>query len=292
MNPCVILNPVAGSVRDLDQLKKQIERLEPSAIHLTHSPGEATRLAGEAVRQGCDFLVAAGGDGTLNEIVNGVAQNFDTIRLGLIPLGTGNDFARSLNLPAGVEENVDLLRAGKTREIDLARIRTSRSRYYINVSVGGLSESVDEKLNPEIKRTWGPLAYVRSAAAAFPELHAHRTTVELDDGEKLSLDLYNVIVANGRYVGGGLPIAPEADLSDKLLDLILIPKASTAEMLILAAQMVLGSHLKSQHIVYRRARRIWVEAEPGVWFNADGELLGNEPAEFEIMPAALHFVVP
>jgi diacylglycerol kinase (ATP) len=293
MNPCVILNPLSGGIHDLDKVKKQIEQLHPSALLLTEKPAEGTQLVREALASGCNYFIAAGGDGTLNEIVNGVANHSDTVRVGLIPLGTGNDFARSVKLPATVEENIDLLRSDRVRDIDLVRIRTGAAvHYFVNVSAGGFSGPVNEKLTAELKRTWGPLAYVRGAAAALTDLQAYRATIELDQEEKFSLEVYNVIVANGQYVAGGLPIAPQADLSDGWLDLILIPKLSPTEMVFLAAQIVLGTHLNSPSIVYRRTSRVAVHAEPGMWFNADGELLGNEPAMFEIIPRALHFVAP
>jgi diacylglycerol kinase (ATP) len=162
----------------------------------------------------------------------------------------------------------------------------------VNVSAGGFSGLVNEKLTPEMKQTWGPLAYVRSAAAALPELHGYKTQVELADGEKLDVDLYNMIVANGSFVASGLPVAPDADPSDGMLDVIMIPKRSTAEMVLLAAQIVLGNHLGSQSILFRRTERLKVHSRPGMWFNADGELVGNEPAVFEIIPRALRFVTP
>jgi diacylglycerol kinase (ATP) len=149
---------------------------------------------------------------------------------------------------------------------------------------------VDEKLTPAIKRTWGPLAYVRSAAAALPELHGYGTKIVIDDTERLSIDLCNVIIGNGRFVAGGLPVAPNANPSDGLLDVILIPKRSKAEMVFLATQILLGKHLSSNAIIFRRAKKISIRSKPGMWFNADGELVGNEPAVFEVTPHALHFV--
>lgn len=292
MKHCVILNPIAGSAKDADAIRTEVDKLDPDAVYVTRGPGEAGLFAKEAVRNGCDYIIAAGGDGTLNEVINGIAEHAAYVRVGLLPLGTGNDFARSLKLPATVEENIAILHATKTRSIDLVRVDSDQVRYFINVSAGGFSGLVDEKLTPELKRTWGPLAYVRSAAAALPELHAYRTDVVLDDGEELNVDLYNIIVANGTYVAGGLPVAPEADSGDGLLDIILIPKGSTTEMVLLAAQIVLGNHLGSQSILFRRSRRLSVNSKPGMWFNADGELVGNEPATFEIIPRALQFVVP
>jgi diacylglycerol kinase (ATP) len=175
--------------------------------------------------------------------------------------------------------------------IDLVRMRSDRIRYFVNVSAGGFSGLVDEKLTPTIKRTWGPLAYVRSAAAALPELHGYRTKIVIDDTERMSIDLCNVIVGNGRFVAGGLPVAPNANPSDGLLDVILISKRSTAEMVFLATQIPLGKHLCSEAVIFRRARKISVRSQPGMCFNTDGELIGNEPAVFQVIPSALHFVV-
>ena len=292
MKPCVILNPIAGSVTDRDAILERLKSLEPAAIEITRKEGDAAAFARKAVRDNCNYLIAAGGDGTLNEVIHGIARHANDVCVGLLPLGTGNDFSRSLKLPTTVDENIAILRAANTRPIDLVRVRSDRIRYFVNVSAGGFSGLVNEKLTPELKRTWGPLAYVRSAAAALPELHAYRTKVQLGDGELLEIDLYNMIVANGTFVAGGLPVAPDADPSDGLLDVILIPKHSTGEMVLLAAQIVLGNHLGSQSILFRRTNRLAVESQPGMWFNADGELVGNEPAVFEVLPRALRFVIP
>jgi diacylglycerol kinase (ATP) len=292
MRPSVILNPSAGSVTDHDKIRQLLRRLNPVAVHVTHKARDAAAFARKAVRNNCEYVIAAGGDGTLNEVINGVARYASSVCVGLLPLGTGNDFARSLKLPGSLAENIEILHAAKTRLIDLVRVRSDRIRYFVNVSTGGFSGLVDEKLTPEMKRTWGPLAYVRSAAAALPELHAYRTTVQCAGGEKTEMDLYNIIVANGIFVAGGLPVAPRADISDGLLDVILIPKRSAAEMVLLAAQIVLGNHLGSQSILYCRTPRLSVNSRPGMWFNADGELVGNEPAVFEIIPRGLQFVAP
>jgi diacylglycerol kinase (ATP) len=293
VKPCVIVNPIAGSIKDLDVLVEQLRRLRPGELHLTHKAGDAEIFARKAIRAGCNYVIAAGGDGTLNEVVNGIAspRRAREICVGVVPLGTGNDFARSLGLPATLDENIDILRAKQTAPIDLVRVRSDRTRYFVNVSTGGFSGLVNEKLTPEIKHAWGPLAYVRSAAAALPELHAYRTTIVLDGTERLSIDLYNVIIANGRFVAAGLPIAPKADPSDGLLDLVLIPKLPKPEMALLATEMVLGKHLSSNALIFRRAKKISVRSRPGMWFNVDGEAVGNEPAVFQVVPRALNFVV-
>jgi diacylglycerol kinase (ATP) len=289
---CVILNPSAGSVRDLDKVQEQIARLPQAEIRVTTKPGSAFRFARTALRKGRELIVAAGGDGTLNEVINGIGENLGDTRVGLIPLGTGNDFARTIGVPTELEAALDVIRAGQTRAVDLVRVTSDEVRYFVNVSAGGFSGLVDEKLTPEMKKTWGPLAYLRGAAAAWSELRAYRTTLAFDNSESLMLDLYNVVVANGRYVAGGTLIAPDAAIDDGLLDIVLVLQRSAPELALLAAQVTVGAHLTSDAIVFRRAAKVTVNSKPGMWFNVDGELVGNEPARFEILPRALRFVVP
>jgi len=293
VKPYIIVNPIAGSLVNRDGLLKQLRRLKPRKLRLTQRPGEAETYARDAIRAGCDYVIAAGGDGTLNEVINGIAtpHHVPGVCVGIVPLGTANDFARSIGLPASVEDNIDILRAKQTDPIDLVRVTSDRTRYFVNVSAGGFSGLVDEKLTPEIKSTWGPLAYLRSAAAALPELHAYQTSIVFDDVERLMIELYNVIIANGQFVAGGLPIAREADLRDGLLDVVLVPRRPPAKMVLLAAEMLLGNHLSSNAVIFRRAKKISVRSQPGMWFNVDGELVGNEPVIFQIVPRGLEFVI-
>lgn len=289
--PCVILNPKAGSAGDLEALVAKLREILSANVHVTVQAQDARRVAAEAVERGCDFIISAGGDGTLNEVINGIASAGPAVRIGILPLGTGNDFARSLDLPPNLDECFEILRVGETRAVDLVRVTSDCTRYFVNVSSGGFSGIVGEKLTPEMKQTWGPLAYVRSAAAALPELKAYHTKIVLDDSETLSVSLHNVIVANGKFVAGGLPVAPDALLDDGLLDLILIPELPGAELALIIAQLLIGAHLKNEALLFRRAAKIRVTSTPGMWFNVDGELVGNEPAVFEIIPRALRFVV-
>jgi len=289
---CIILNPAAGKARDLDDVVARLARVPNGEIRISSKPGSAARFASAALRKGFDLVVAAGGDGTLNEVVNGIGENLGDARVALIPLGTGNDFARTIGVPDDIEAAIDLIIIGETREVDLVRVTSDEVRYFVNVSAGGFSGLVNEKLTPEMKKTWGPLAYLRGAAAALSELRAYRTTLALDNSESLTLDLYNVVVANGRYVAGGTLIAPEASIDDGLLDIVLIPQRSAPELALLAAQVALGTHLTSEAIVFRRAAQLTVNSKPGMWFNVDGELVGNEPARFEILPRALRFIAP
>lgn len=290
--PYVIFNPTAGASTDVDAILAQLERLGPATIRMTRKRGDAQKFAREALRKKCSYIVTAGGDGTLNEVVNGLARGGRGICVGLVPLGTGNDFARSLGLTTVIEDNIDILLAKKNKPIDLVRVHSDRRvRYFVNVSAGGFSDIVDEKLTPAIKEAWGPLAYLRSAAEALPELHAYRTQVVLDGQKQLAAELYNVVIANGRFVAGGLPIAPDADPSDGLLDVVLIPTHPVAKIAWLAAEILLGKHLAGSAVVFRRAKKIAVRSRPRMSFNVDGEPIGTVPAVFEIVPRALNFVV-
>jgi diacylglycerol kinase (ATP) len=290
--PYVIFNPAAGASTDVDAVLAQLKRLNPAAVCITRKRGDAQKFAREALRKKCNYIVTAGGDGTLNEVVNGLARCRREICMGLVPLGTGNDFARTLGLTTAIEENIDILLAKKNKPIDLVRVRSNRRlRYFVNVSAGGFSDIVDEKLTPAIKEAWGPLAYLRSAAEALPELHAYRTQIVLDGHKQIAVELYNVVIANGRFVAGGLPIAPDADPSDGLLDVILIPTHPVAKIAWLAAEILLGKHFAGSAVVFRRAKKIAVKSRPRMWFNVDGEPIGTVPAVFEVVPRALNFVV-
>jgi diacylglycerol kinase (ATP) len=289
MRVCVILNPVAGAVKDVDTVRERFDPLKPERFHITTKPGDAETFARHA--SDFDLIVSAGGDGTLNEVVNGIASGGCNAALAVFPLGTGNDFARTLGLPNSADGVMQQILECKTRAIDLVRVTSDQVRYFANVSSGGFSGVVDEKLTADMKRTWGPLAYLRSAAGAFAELRGYTTTVALDDAEASEVDLYNVVVANGRYVAGGIPVAPEADIADGLLDIVLIPERGPTDLAILAAQILLGKHLGSDAIIFRRAKKIAINSRPGMWFNVDGELIGNEPATFELLPRALRCVV-
>lgn len=272
-------------------MRERLDRLKPERFCISEQSGDAENFARDSAEQGYELIVSAGGDGTLNEVVNGIAVAGCQAALGIVPLGTGNDFARHLGVPQEVDQAIEQVRGAQTRQIDVVRVTSDLTRYFVNVSSGGFSGLVDEKLTPELKRTWGPLAYVRSAAAAFPELRGYTTYVTLDDAEPLILDLYNVIIANGRYVAGGIPVAPEAEVSDGLLDVVLIPERGKADLALLAAQMLIGKHLSSDAIIFHRAKRVAIKSKPGMWFNVDGELIGNEPATFELLPGALRCVV-
>jgi len=291
MDACVILNPEAGSAGDVATLKKRLTKLGDVTFRTTERTGDAQQLAQEAVAAGCELIIAAGGDGTINEAVNGIGPYVAHVRFGIIPVGTGNDFARSINVPVDLDGALDILTSGQTQRLDIVRVTSDETRYFINVSAGGFSGLVDEKLTAEMKRSWGPLAYLRSAAMALPDLSDYHTWITFDEEEQIEIDTYNIVVANARYVAGGIPIAPEARMDDGLVDVLIVPAASLPQLALLVPQVLLGQHLSSELLTFRRARKLRVDSQPRMWFNVDGELVGNEPSTFEVLPGALQVIV-
>jgi diacylglycerol kinase (ATP) len=279
---------------DLDAVLNQLVRLTPARIAISRSRGDAERQCQTAMHAGFNYVVVAGGDGTLNEVVNAVvlARRARDVRIGILPLGTGNDFGRTLRLPATLADNIDILRdpTAVVRQIDFVRAKGARVRYFVNTSVGGFTGEIGQKLSPRTKQSWGPLAYLRGAAAALPKLRCYPAEIIFDDARQISGEFYNVIVANGRYAGCGVPVAPEADPSDRRLDVILIPRLPPADLVIAVAEMLLGTHARNQNILHRRATKVAIRSHPRMRFNVDGEPFGMVPLSFQLTESRLNFV--
>ena len=260
---------------------------------MTEEPGDATDRAAEAAAADYDRVIAMGGDGTIHEVVNGLMTVDAPPTLAIIPLGTGNDLARTLALPTDPLEALALVAEGETRALDLIRVQPTdgATRYGINAAAGGFSGQVDEELTPEMKRRWGPLAFLLGAVSALPDIEAYATRIAFNDEAPTAVDAFNIVVANGRTAGGGKPVAPVANPEDGLLDVVTIEEGTLAALSQVAAQLVAGTYLDHPLVTHRRVRSVRVEASPGMWFNVDGELLTNEPVTFEAVPQALPVVV-
>lgn len=298
MKTCVILNPQAGGARTIrESLRLAVGALERIEIRETDRAGAARALARQAVEEGFERLVAAGGDGTLNEVLNGLAPDFDRVELGLVPTGTGNDLARTLGIPPDPEGAVAVLAAGAVRQLDVARLQTEAAeRWFLNVSAGGFSGDLDEHVKAEIKEDWGPLSYVRTAFEALAELETYRVRLTLEPGsseeETVREAAVNVVIANGRYVAGGLHVAPTAAPDDGLLDVILIRAAPIARLSLLAPRVAVGAHLDHELVLHRRVRTLEVASEPEMPFNADGEPIGTTPIRYQLLPGTVRFLAP
>lgn len=291
MKTCIIVNPNAGSIAATVELRERLANLPGTSIVWTENGGDAERIAREAVRSGAELVVAAGGDGTLNEVVNGLAEDFGRARLGLLPLGTGNDFARTINVPADLEASLAILEEGRTRATDVGRATFGgKCRHFINMAVGGFSPIVSEKAD-EAKERWGPLAYLRGAIEALPELSGFQTTLFFDDGERMEVETYNIVLSNGRFVAAGIPVAPRSVLDDGQLDVLIAPITTIPQLAVLVPQVLLGRHMESDLLVFRQTASVEITADPPMMWNVDGEIIGDQPARFEVLPRALQVIV-
>jgi diacylglycerol kinase (ATP) len=289
---CLIVNPAAGSAELFEQLQAPIAARECFTFRETTPEVLGDVLAEQAVREGFDVVAAAGGDGTVNAVVNGIMRAGGGAAFGIVPLGTGNDLARTLALTDDLRDAVALLETRSLVDFDVMKVETgSDVRYGINVAAGGFSGQVDEALTDELKAGWGPLAYLMGAAKVLPDLKGYRTEVAFDDDPPEVIDAVNVIVANGRTAAGGKRVAPLANPQDGLLDVVIVEWGTLAEIAEVGGRLLAGNYLDSPKVVHRRARRVHVAATPGMWFNVDGELLTNEPVTFTACPGALRVVV-
>lgn len=291
MKTCVIANPSAGPEDDSAAMALHLLRLKEFTFRQTQNPDDASRFAAEAVREGFDRIVAAGGDGTLNGVVNGMAENFGAARLGLIPQGTGNDFARSIGLIPDPEHAVTALLADRVRKLDVVRVSNGRTWHFINVSGAGFTAEIGENISETAKDWWGAIAYLWGAAKMLPNLREYRAHLVLDDRDTIDVPAYNLIIANGRYVGGGIPIAPHARLDDGQIDIIIVPVMPAGTLLSVVPKILNGTHVESPELIIRRARKVHVCCQPDIPFNIDGEKAGTGAVTFETLPRALPVIV-
>ncbi len=290
----VIFNPASGGGAWSPQGLRSVLGDRKLDLVRTENLGDAR----EAAREWRGLLVVAGGDGTLNEVVHGIglAGFPEDVTLALLPRGTGNDLARTLGVPADLEGAGEVLRAGRVRSLDAARVRSEEfgERFFVNVAVGGVGAEVSEVADDEeFKGRWGSMAYSRAFLEVARNFSA--PSIELTvDGEVHRVRAVNVTVWNCRYAGGGWPAAPRANPEDGLLDLVVVQEATTLGLLSLGRKVLAGAdYLSDEGIFFARGRSIRVETEPaGAFeFNVDGELVGNGPAEFSVVPRALKVIV-
>ncbi|MEJ7849029.1 MAG: diacylglycerol kinase family protein [Pyrinomonadaceae bacterium] len=312
MLPLIIVNPksASGSTREnWSQLASDIRtHFGAFTVSFTKSPGDGTRLAREACESGRKFIIACGGDGTINEVANGILDSGEDVELGIMPSGTGGDFRRTLGMPQSPREAAKALRQGETELIDVGRVAFQNhdnetiSRYFLNVTSFGLAASIIERVKSSSALDWLPGSSVRGKASfALSTLQeviglgAVTVRISIDGKEERSLNTINFCIANARYFGGGMKIAPDAKINDGFLDVVNIGDIKTAKILLKAYTLYNGSHLDLAEVKSTLGKRI--EARPvndndNVFIEIDGELPGKLPAVYEIVPAALRVRVP
>jgi diacylglycerol kinase (ATP) len=256
-------------------------------IRETSAPGDGVKLAAEAAALGADLVAAAGGDGTLGEVVNGLAGT--GTRLGVIPLGTGNDFVRTLGLRADdLPGAVHTLFHGTPKPIDLGRCG---DRWFLNVAGCGFDAVVAERVNRGFRRLRGTSTYLAALCQSLLAFRPAAFTLTLD-GETRTQRAMLCSVANARAYGGGMLIAPDAQLDDGLFDVCLLGEVGTLEFLRAFPRVFRGTHTSHPKVTMLRARHVRVESDPPLPVFVDGEVIGRTPTEFTLAPRALEVMTP
>lgn len=302
----VIINPVAGHGRG-GRLWPDVEAaLRARGVsfdaHFTGGTGDATILAAQAVRAGYRLVVAVGGDGTLNEVVNGLfvdgAPDPTRLSLGVVSCGTGCDLIKSLGIPRGLPA-VDALAGDESLLMDVGQATfrapngETRRRYFVNAADLGIGADVVARVNRGSKRLGGLLTFLASAVTSIVKSHPYQMRFQLDDEPEAEIRTDLLYVANGRYAAGGMMFAPKASLDDGLFDIISVKPVSRPDLLVrILPKVYSGKHLDSPKVEFRRARRIRVSSPEWLGLEMDGELPGEAPVEIEMLPRALRVVVP
>ena len=293
----LVVNPRAGRGRVARELPRLLDLIAASGItavvHETTHRGHATTLARAAALDGFDTVVAVGGDGTLNEVVNGLILDDEPVGeagLGLVAAGSGSDFARSFGLPAHVDHGLAGI-AGRPRRLDVGRIDCLSAvgedpirRYFVNAAEAGMAAATVERAE-RLPRWFGRGRYLIAFWPSLASFDPVDMTVSTSS-ETRHLHAHNVLIANGRYVGGGMHISPHSDPSDGVLD-VQVNIGPKRQAFTLIPKIYRGTHLPDDQIVQMSGSRVSVATDTPVLIEADGEVVGLTPATFTALPGAL-----
>ena len=300
----MVVNPAAAAGaagRRWDRIAKLLRSSLGDFEHVvTQAPGDATQLSLAALRDGVEMVVAVGGDGTLNEVVGGFFHGAAPVApeavLGVVPLGTGCDFGRTIG-PANLESACARLAGRKTRSIDVGLARFSAHggaptmRIFINVLSFGVGGLVASFVSPRLKAVSGQLAFTLATLRALAVYRDRTVVLEFDDTPPLSLAITNCAIGNGRFFGAGMQVAPAAQLDDGELDVTIWSGFGLLDFIRKRHTLYDGSHVREAGAKVLRARRAIATSDSKVLLELDGESVGTLPLELEVLPGALRLKV-
>lgn len=312
--PLVIINPESAGGATRDAWPKIASELAthfgPFTPRFTTHPGEGIEFAANAARKGTKLIIACGGDGTISEVANGILSAANDAELGILPSGTGGDFRKTIGIPSRSSDAAGILRDGQTRLIDVGRVTFTRSdgehesRYFLGVASFGMSADVVARVKeggPEWLPARGPKWLTGRISFGFAmfqtalKMGPTRVVVHLDDDPARHLTVANLCIANARYFGGGMKIAPDAKLTDGKFDVISIGDLGTARILANAPRLYLGAHLSMEEVGHALATKVVarpINIDQRIEIEVDGEIPGQLPATFQILPGALRVRCP
>lgn len=309
MKTLAVINPKSAggkTGRDTDTIARKLADVTgPLTVALTSAPMDAVRITSHALRDGYGRVVAVGGDGTINEVVNGFFSNGIAINpeaeFALLNLGTGGDFRKTFDIDAGFEASLERIAGGRVRQIDVGRLSfvtadgQSGTRHFANIASFGMSGHVVDRVNrSRLKRVMGGFIYTWASLTALFSYKAKPVRLKVDNLFDDVVTLSTCAVCNGQFFGGGMRVAPDASPDDGLLDVIIMQDAPKTGVLKSLKEIQTGTHVKNPNVKVFRAKTVIatpVEATAGapVHIEADGESPGRLPAMFEVMPKALKF---
>ena len=312
--PLVIINPQSaeGATRSAwPKIASELARsLGGFECKFTTRAGEATELAAEAARSSVELIIACGGDGTISEVTNGILTSGKDAELGILPSGTGGDFRKTLRISSNAREAAQVLRTGRTRRIDIGRVTFTgadgalQSRYFLGVASFGMSADVISRVKeggpdwlPSQAPKWitGRVSFGAAMLQSALKTEATRVFVQLDDQREQLMTVANLCVANARYFGGGMKIAPDAKLADGKFDVVSVGDLGAARIFANAPRLYTGTHLSMREVGHALAAKVLARAaqdDQRIAIEVDGELPGYLPATFQIIPQSLRVRCP
>lgn len=275
----------------------KLEAALPKAaqVHITRAPGEAIALAEQAANAGADMVVAVGGDGTLGEVASGLMHSANKPAMGIVPCGTGGDFRKTLGYPSAPGAVASVLARGHSRVIDVGRVRyvghdgREAERCFLNICSFGISGVVDRAVNASSKALGGKMSFLIGSLIGYTQFSGAEVELALDDSPVEKHNSFLVAACNGRMFGGGMRLAPTADPSDGLFDVVVWDHTTELGKL-QAWRIYTGGHLALPNVQYRSAKKLTAKATGEVLIDCDGEQLGRLPVTIEILPQALRVI--
>ena len=290
----LIVNPASGQETAIGYLPAINARLREAGdvdIVLTTGEGDGVEAGRRAALEGYDRVFVAGGDGTLNEVLNGLAQvdgALGAVVLAVVPLGTGNDFATAIGVPASPEDAVDALLGGAVAPVDVGRVN---DRCFLNISAGGFIADVSDAVNPQLKTVLGKLAYLIGGAQVLLDYEPVSARVA-NAATVTKASLLAFAVCNSRLIGGGRLIAPHAIVDDGWLDVCLIHAMPTLEFVALLRRVSSGDHVDDDRVTYFRTQQLELAFDRAVRINTDGQVLEADRCRYEVLPGAARVLLP
>jgi len=292
MKHLFIVNPVAGkgkALKVLDKIRNIIRKKTGDFdVKLTEHPGHATEIAREYSEKGVERIYSVGGDGTLNEVLNGIAGTGSS--LGVIPAGSGNDFSKSIHKVPDVDKIIEGTISNSSTPVDIAKLN---DRYFLNVSSLGFDAEVAYCANRIKNKSIIPssISYYLSILLTLGKCQSYRMQIDID-GTSLEDDILLAAIANGRYYGNGILPAPQAKIDDGVLDVCLVRKKTRLDILRLFPKYAVGKHGDIDGVSFHRGKRIHILCDKPVAVNLDGEVEFHDEAYFEIVPKGINLLVP